>query len=88
MEAHGAPSLISGGGPKRPPPAFSWDFETSPLIGLIYIFPPNLLIKKWEKKGKQMQHSKPSKLVNSVSRKLVPGIHCNPSKPSKQVNQS
>ena len=41
-----------------------------------------------KKKGKLMQHSKPSKLVNSVSRKLVPGIHCNPSKPGKQVNQS
>ena len=35
-----------------------------------------------------MQHSKPSKLVNSVSWKLVPGIHCNPSKSSKPVNQS
>ena len=36
MGAYCAPSLISGGGPKRPPPPFSWESETSPLIGLTH----------------------------------------------------
>ena len=34
MISHGAPSLISRGGPKWPPLAFSWESETSPLVGL------------------------------------------------------
>ena len=37
MGAHGAPSFISGGWPKLPPPTFSSESETSPLIGLKYL---------------------------------------------------
>ena len=38
MGSHGALSLISGGWPKKPPPPFSWESETSPLIGLSLFF--------------------------------------------------